>query len=72
MSKPDIVYECHEGVTAYRLKPNPDAPPSTGFTRGAVMEWSDGDKWCGNFFIAPEALEAMGIALTEAAKDEAQ
>ena len=70
MGKPDIIYECHEGDTAYRIQPNPDAQPGVGFRNGAVLTWSDnGREWDGHFFIAPEALEAVGIALTEAAKD---
>ena len=72
MSKPDIIYECHESVTSYRLRPNPYAGPSTGFVHGAVMEWNDGDEWAGHFFIGPESLEAMGIALLGASKDVAK
>jgi hypothetical protein len=69
MGKPDIVYECHEAETSYRLRPNPDGEPGVGFTFGGSLEWSDGDSWTGEFFISPKAMEALGLALLEASKD---
>lgn len=70
MGKPDIVYECHEAEVAYRLRPNPDAETGIGYRYGAVIDWADEpQKWQDNFFIAPEAMEALGLALLEAAKD---
>jgi len=72
MGKPDVTYECHEADTSYRLAPNPDAPPGAGFSHGATLFHDDGSgNWVlkTQFFIAPEALEALGLALLEAAKD---
>lgn len=73
MGKPDIVYECHEAETSYRLCPNPDAEPGVGYRHGAIL-LHDGDGngdwvWQASFFIAPEAMEAIGLALLEAARD---
>jgi len=71
MGKPDITYECHEGVTSYRLSPNPDAEPGVGYRHGAILVWgNDGDwNYQSQFFIGPESMEALGLALLEAAKD---
>lgn len=71
MGMPDVTYECHEADTAYRIRPNPDAPPGEGYKHGAVMEWMDDPKdgWSGYFFIAPEAIEAMALAFNKAAED---
>lgn len=72
MARPDVTYECHEAVTSYRLIPNPDAAPGDGSRHGAALQWKDeGQDWQGALFIAPEAMEALGIALLEAAKDHA-
>lgn len=70
MAKPDVVYECHEADTSYRLVPNPDAPPGEGYRHGAALQWKDpGQDWRGTWMIAPEAMEALGLALLEASKD---
>lgn len=71
MSRPDITYHSNDADTSYRLRPNPDAEPGTGFVHGAVLEWSDhmDSSWNGYFFVSPEAMEALGLALIEAAKD---
>lgn len=59
------VIHTDEGTT-YRLRPNPDV--DSGYSAGAVLEWSDdgGKTWTGYFFIAPEAMAAIGKALVEA------
>lgn len=74
MGKPDVVYECHESLdVSYRVAPNPDAIPGVGFKHGAELLFSNdgGENWntkaC--LFIAPESMEAIGIALIEASKD---
>lgn len=56
----------HTDGTAYRLRPNPDS--EGGFRHGAALEWSDdgGKTWTGYFFIAPEAMAAIGKVLVEA------
>lgn len=56
----------HTDATMYRLRPNPDS--EGGFHNGAALEWSEdgGKTWTGYFFIAPEAMGAIGVALAEA------
>lgn len=73
MGMPDITYECHEAETSYRVIPNPDSTPGVGFKHGATLQWKDsGEDWRDNWFIAPEAMEAIGQALIMAAKDHNQ
>lgn len=57
--------------TVYRLKPNPDAPPGTGFSYGAVLEWCDcrENDWLGYFFVAPECLKDISEMFARASND---
>ena len=70
MGLPDVIYECHEAVTSYRLIPNPVTALGGGYKYGAALQWKDdGADWQNSFHIAPEAMEALGHALLLAAKD---
>lgn len=60
------IVHTRSGVT-YRLRPNPDA--EGGFRSGAFLDWTKDGSWNGHFYIAPEALEALGLSLLEAAKE---
>lgn len=60
------------GDAAYRLRPNPDAPPGDGYNSGAVLEHRDIralGNWHNYFFIAPEDLGSLSRMLAEADKE---
>lgn len=56
--------------TLYRLSPNPDADTDSGYSSGAVLEYSDdgGKTWAGYIHIAPECLDDLAKMFEEAAE----
>jgi hypothetical protein len=68
----DTIFETHaDEDTIYRLIPNPDSEPGTGFRGGAVLQWRDrsskDDKWNDHFFVSPAAFSDMSEMFARAA-----
>lgn len=71
MSRPDKIFEIANDEGVYRVVPNPSYPHGTGYTNGAHLQWQpyESDEPIFAMAIPPENLQALAIALQDAARD---